>query len=116
MVLRTAQIEAAVAFYRAIGFSFTEEKHGTGPVHYSAPLGSSVLEIFPGEPASPPNRKASGATMVGFSVASVDEVISILKTLGTQIITAPTDSPWGRRAVVVDPDGRGIELTESNKG
>jgi hypothetical protein len=73
MVLRTSQMETTLAFYRALGFSFVQERHGSGPVHYSTQLGSSVLEIF------------------------------------------PSDSPWGRRAVVVDPDGRGIELSEPKK-
>ena len=108
-------MEASLTFYRAFGFSFVEEKHGSGPVHYSTQLGSIVLEIFPGEPASPLNRKASGATMLGFSVASVDEAVLAAKNLGAQVVTAPTASPWGRRAVVVDPDGRGIELSELKK-
>jgi lactoylglutathione lyase len=115
MVLRTAQIEAALKFYRALGFTFVEEKHGSGPVHYSTQLGASVLEIFPGEPTAPLNRKASGATMLGFSVASVDDAVSAVRDLGVLVVTSPTDSPWGRRAVVVDPDGRGIELIEAQK-
>jgi lactoylglutathione lyase len=105
-------MEASLAFYRAMGFSFTEEKHGSGPVHYSTQLGSSVLEIFPGEQASPLNRKASGATMLGFSVASVDDAVSAVKALGAQVVSTPTDSSWRRRAVVIDPDGRGIELNQ----
>jgi lactoylglutathione lyase len=115
IVLRTSQMEASLTFYRALGFSFVEEKHGSGPLHYSTQLNSIVLEMFPGEPASPLNRKAGGATMLGFSVASVDEAVSAVKTLGAQVVTAPSDSPWGRRAVVVDPDGRGIELSEPKK-
>ena len=115
MVLRTSQMEASLAFYRALGFVLVEEKHGTGPVHYSAQIGSSVMEIFPGEPAEPLSRKASGAAMLGFSVTSVDQAVEAVRNLGAQIVTAPTDSPWGRRAVVVDPNGRGIELSEPKK-
>ena len=112
IVLRTSQMEASLVFYRALGFAFVEEKHGSGPVHYSTQLGPSVLEIFPGEESPELNRKASGATMLGLSVASVDETVSALTILGAQVVTVPTDSPWGRRAVVVDPDGRGIELSQ----
>jgi lactoylglutathione lyase len=115
MVLRTAKMESALGFYQALGFEFVEEKHGSGPVHYSAQIGSIVMEIFPGEPAEPLNRKAAGATMLGFVVASVDEAVAAAQKLGAQVVTAPTDSPWGRRAVVVDPDGRSIELSISKK-
>jgi len=115
MVLRTSQMEASLAFYRALGFSFVEEQHGSGSVHYSTQLGASVLEIFPGEPAAPLNRKAGGATMLGFSVGSVDEAVSAIKDLGAQVVTAPSDSPWGRRAVIVDPDGRAIELSAAKQ-
>jgi predicted enzyme related to lactoylglutathione lyase len=115
MVLRTSKMEASLAFYRALGFSLVEEKHGSGPVHYSTQVGSTVMEIFPGEPAEPLGRKAGGATMLGFAVASVDEAVAAAQNLNAQIVTAPTDSPWGRRAVVVEPDCRGIELSEPKK-
>jgi lactoylglutathione lyase len=115
MVLRTAKMESALGFYRALGFEFVEEKHGSGPVHYSTQIGSTVMEIFPGETAEPLGRKAGGATMLGFTVASVDEAVTAAQRLNAQIVTAPTDSPWGRRAVVVDLDGRGIELSEPKK-
>lgn len=113
IVVRTSQMEASLAFYRALGFQFAEEKHGAGPTHYSTSLGSTMLEIYPGEPAASLNRKASGATMLGFAVSSVDDSVVAARSLGAQIVTAPADSPWGRRAVVIDPDGRAIELSQS---
>jgi lactoylglutathione lyase len=115
MVLRTSEIAASLAFYRALGFVLAEEKHGSGPTHYSTQIGSCVMEIYPGEPAELLNRKASGAVMLGFAVSSVDEAVEAVKSLGAQIVTAPTDSPWGRRAVVTDPNGRSIELNEPKK-
>ena len=36
LVLRSSCMEAALTFYRALGLSFVEEKHGSGPVHYSS--------------------------------------------------------------------------------
>jgi predicted enzyme related to lactoylglutathione lyase len=115
IVLRTSQLESTLAFYKALGFAFVEEKHGSGPVHYSTQTATSTLEIYPGEPSGPLNRKAGGATMLGFSLPSIDPTIAALKNLGSQIITAPSESTWGRRAVVADPDGRAIELSEPKK-
>jgi hypothetical protein len=58
LVLRSSRLEAMRTFYEALGLTFVEEKHGAGPVHYSAQLGSTVLEIYPGE-TSPPITEAS---------------------------------------------------------
>jgi len=113
VVLRSFQMDASLAFYQSLGLEFVEEKHGTGPVHYSAQVGSTVLEIYPGEAAEPLNRKSSGATMLGFGVESLDSVVAAVQRLGIQIVTPPSDSKWGRRAVVLDPDGRAIEVNES---
>src|SRR5205814_7483508 len=96
IVLRTAKAQEMLAFYGALGFVFNEEQHGSGPIHHSAQVGSTVLEIYPGEAGEPVNRKASGATMLGFSVKAVDAALSALTNLSAQIITAPSDSAWGR--------------------
>ena len=115
IVLRTSQMEAMLAFYKTLGFAFAEEKHGSGPVHYSTQTGSSVFEIYPGEAGAPIDRKASGATMLGFSVASLNDVLASLERSRSPFISGAKDSPWGRRAVVTDPDGRAIELSEPKK-
>jgi lactoylglutathione lyase len=115
IVLRTSQMEAALAFYKALGLVFTEESHGTGPIHYSTQTGPSVLEIYPGEPSEPINRKAGGATMLGFSVQSLDDILPVLEKLPSKFISGPKDSAWGRRAVIADPDGRAVELSEPKR-
>lgn len=109
IVLRTADLDAALAFYRAIGIEFLEEQHGNGPVHYAAELDGMVLEIYPGEPGSAPDRKQGGATMLGFRVNSVD---AVLAALNQQPLSPPKDTAWGRRALVLDPDGRAVEITQ----
>ena len=108
-------MEATLAFYRCLGLSFVEEQHGSGPVHYSSQVSSTVLEIYPGDDAAQVNRKHSGATMIGFTIERVDSVIAAVQQLQAPVLTAPTDSPWGRRAVILDPDGRAIEVNESKK-
>lgn len=113
IVLRTSSIEATLSFYRALGLDFAEEQHGTGPVHYSTVLGETVLEVYPAEAGQAPDRKAGGATMIGIKVESVDGAIAAAEGLGYKPISAPKDSAWGRRATILDPDGRLIELTEA---
>jgi lactoylglutathione lyase len=109
MVLRTANVDSVLEFYRAVGLEFVQEQHGTGPIHYACEMPRLVIEIFPAEAGSAPERKSGGATMLGFTVASVDDVLA---RLAITPISAPKDSAWGRRAVVLDPDGRAIELNQ----
>jgi lactoylglutathione lyase len=115
IVLRTSKTQEMLAFYGALGFVFGEEKHGSGPIHHSTQIGSTVLEIYPGESAAPINRKGSGATMLGFAVQSLDDVVPALEKLSSEFISGPKDSAWGRRVVVVDPDGRTVELSEPKR-
>jgi uncharacterized glyoxalase superfamily protein PhnB len=112
IVLRSSNLEAAVRFYETVGFSFVQEQHGSGAIHYSCELNGTVIEIYPGEPGEAPNRKQAGATMLGFRVDSLDTVLEILQNIGANVLTNPQTSQWGKRMVVEDPDGRAVELSE----
>ncbi len=112
IVLRTSNVEAMLAFYRALGLDFVQEQHGTGAIHYSTQLGDVTMEIFPAEAGQALDRKAGGATMIGIKVESVDAVAEMLQEMGIKMLSAPKDSAWGRRATVLDPDGRLIEVTQ----
>jgi lactoylglutathione lyase len=115
MVLRTDNIESALAFYHAIGLHFQQEQHGAGPIHFSCQIGTTVMEIFPAEVGKAPDRKSGGATMLGFTVSSLDETLQALANLGIIPLSPPKQSAWGRRAVVLDPDGRAIEISEASQ-
>ncbi len=114
LVLRTSHIEEMLGVYRALGLAFAQEQHSNGPLHHSCDLGGTVLEIYPGNEGQTVDRKASGATMLGFRVPSVHATLSTLQSLGVSVLTPPKNSPWGRRAVIADPDGRAIEISQSN--
>jgi lactoylglutathione lyase len=114
LVLRTANVETMLAFYKALGLTFEQEQHGTGPIHYSTQPGDVTMEIYPAEAGQAPDRKAGGATMIGIKVESIDAVAEQLQNLGIKMLSAPKDSTWDRRATVLDPDGRMIELTQAN--
>jgi lactoylglutathione lyase len=112
IVLRTADLDTALSFYGAFGLEFLQEQHGAGPIHYSCTQGALVIELYPGKPGIAPDRKYAGATMIGFQVSDLNSVIERLTQQERTIITPPQDSAWGRRALVQDPDGRSVELTQ----
>jgi len=103
----STDIEAAHRFYSALGLALNREKHGTGPEHYTVETGDTVFEIYPSSsPCSP------DAVRIGFRVVSVDEALSKLRQMGIEIVSGPQESAWGRRAVIKDPDGRRVEISE----
>jgi predicted enzyme related to lactoylglutathione lyase len=105
LVIRSPDINRAVRFYEAIGLSFTKHSHGNGPEHYASETAGFVFEIYPAR-----NSAATTDTRIGFRVADVDHVIVSLSEIGATIRAEPTDSEWGRRAVVCDFDGHVVEL------
>jgi catechol 2,3-dioxygenase-like lactoylglutathione lyase family enzyme len=106
VVLRSPNIDRAVAFYRQMGLPFSRHSHGSGPIHYASEVNGMVFEIYPMTPKSAPTT----GTRVGFLVDHVDEVVAKLSKIGAEILRTPEDCEWGRRAVVRDLDGHTIEL------
>lgn len=94
LVIKTNQLPEVAAFYTLLGFEFEYHQHGKGPFHYAS-KSLPVLEIYPlPEQVSQPDKTTH------------------LEGRGTPVITRPIMTAWGYHAVVQDPDGRKIELTE----
>ncbi|HSI64558.1 MAG TPA: VOC family protein [Candidatus Saccharimonadia bacterium] len=108
VVLRSADLARAAAFYTVLGLKFTLHRHGSGPEHYSAELPGGVFELYP---LSKDGASTSG-TRIGFRVPNVDAAIEALSGYPEAVLTPAKDSEWGRRAVVADPDGHRVELLE----
>ena len=108
LVIRSEDMERAAAWYRLIGLTFVKHSHGSGPEHFACELGGAVFEIYP----RLSDMNSTTATRLGFTVTSVDKTIAELKAAGAKVVSPPKESLWGRRAVVQDPDGHRVELTE----
>ncbi|MEO7995023.1 MAG: VOC family protein [bacterium] len=113
LILTTRQSDALLTFYEALGLSLEAEDHGEGPVHWSCEIGAAHFAIFEGTEGQAPKRHEGGGTMIGFRVDSLDAALARLEPLEIRMIYPPHDAPWGRRAVVLDPDGRAVELNET---
>ncbi len=105
LVLRTPRIEDLRTFYSALGARFESERHGDGPDHYAATLGDDfVLELYPCVAGAMPDPDLR----LGVKVDNIGEA---LRSIGQSV--APRQTKWGLRALVRDPDGRTVELMES---
>ena len=71
-------------------------------------LGRDAIELVAGE------LLAEERVVWLVAVEGVDVLVSELGAANFQILSSPRDSEWGRRAVVVDPDGQRVELLENH--
>ena len=110
LVLRSKEIKKCLEFYKILGFSLEEEEHEEGPIHYACDYEGFHFAIYEGKEGKAPKRHECGSSQIGLYVEDVDEIYNKLINFGAESIWEPDDSPWGRTAMVLDPDGRPIEF------
>lgn len=112
LVLYCADIEQSRRFYVELGCPLEREQHDDGPVHYACDVGGVHIALYSGSASRALGRTEGGAAQLGFAVTRLDELVRRLVKLGVNVVRPAESVPWGRRAVVEDPDGRPIELNE----
>jgi predicted enzyme related to lactoylglutathione lyase len=56
-------------------------------------------------------RKVTPGTLqLGFAVPNVDRFITDAKVMGARILQEPFDAPFGRIAILADPDGYAVQV------
>lgn len=101
LVIRCRDLEASKNFYQLLGMSFTKEKHGNGPEHYSCEQDDCIFELYPNK-GVPPND----SLRLGFKTQSVTAIMK-------QVSSTESYEYSGKKIyVVTDPDGRKIEVSE----
>jgi lactoylglutathione lyase len=108
VVIRAQDIDRLASFYAALGLHFTKHRHGKGPEHLSSTIGETVFEIYP---SNGPND-STVSTRLGFSVPSLTGALGLLRGLHVTVLVEPSQTEFGRRAVVKDFEGHKVELYE----
>ena len=108
VVIRSVNLERSVEFYQLLGLSFDKHQHGNGLVHFAGKAGQATFEIYP----QTAQAQSTTGTRLGFQVFDIDALVVRLEKKNVKVITKPSVSEWGRRAVVVDPDGHRVELIQ----
>ncbi|HYD93352.1 MAG TPA: VOC family protein [Candidatus Paceibacterota bacterium] len=105
VVIRTPDIEKTRQFYeRLLGVSFAREQHGGGPVHYAVELqGKIVFEIYPGIKTD---------NVLGFRTHFINGCINRASPFFSKPPRLTRAGDRITHAVLYDPDGRRVELTE----
>lgn len=107
LVIRTLEIARLADFYALLGFTFEYHKHGKSPYHYSAPVGNTTLEIYP---LAKGQTEADKELRVGFALDDFENTMATLKDRGVEFVSEPMQTDYGFMAIIIDPDGRRIEL------
>ena len=106
VTLVTADMDAAVAFYGALGFRIASGGPGTAFTTLHAGRGFLNLQL---DPAHAPVPAIWGRVI--FFVADVDMLYTRAVAGGYQPSTAPADAPWGERYFhISDPDGHELSF------
>ena len=111
LVLRTNDTKKLSAFYSLFGLTFDYHKHGNSPFHYSATIGKTVLEIYP---LTKSQIEADKNLRLGFEIENFDTTIQKLIELEVEFLLPPTQTEYGFMAIIVDTDGRKIELYKND--
>jgi uncharacterized glyoxalase superfamily protein PhnB len=117
--LAVADMAASLAFYRLLGMDFPDgaenaphaETTLAGGVRLMWDSHASIATFDPGfTPPGPDGARVSLAFQCA-GPAEVDAVYRRVVDAGHHGEREPWDAPWGQRyAVVLDPDGNGIDL------
>ncbi|HET9955561.1 MAG TPA: VOC family protein [Polyangiaceae bacterium] len=105
VVLRCADLARSREFFEALGLVLTLEQHGSGPQHYSAQLGETVLELYPASGPAVPTR-------IGIEVPDIQATIAAVAALGNYdyvVRFEPEREPSA--ALLRDPDGNKIHVS-----
>lgn len=106
LVIRTNDQKRLADFYSLLGLTFDYHKHGNSPMHYSAIIGSLVLEIYP---LTKSLADIDKNLRLGFAIDNFDETLELLKDNNIKF-TEPMLTDFGFVTIISDPDGRKIEL------
>jgi catechol 2,3-dioxygenase-like lactoylglutathione lyase family enzyme len=116
--LVASDMAASVAFYRRLGFDFPEGSEEQPHAEAGLPGGlrimldseETVRSIQPGWQPPAGGGRISLALLCD-SPAEVDSVYEAMVAAGHDGELKPWDAEWGQRyAVVLDPDGNGVDL------
>ena len=80
LVLRCADLPRTRALYEALGLTFRSEVHASGPEHFSAHAGHSVLELYPTSDSS------TRGLRLGLTVSGLAERVSAAAAVGATLL------------------------------
>ncbi len=110
ITLNSAQPDLLLRFYGVLGFKFSQKAVDKGSQTWLGQVGDMSLEVYSIKESL--SKKIPGVQM-SFEVDSLEEVVKEFRAVHAQIMMEPMSTKTGLMAIVMDPDGRSIELSEN---
>jgi lactoylglutathione lyase len=74
----------------------------------------TVLALHPA-PKKKKKLKTGSGTLIGFEVTHLDSMVKKLKEKRVKFFKKPKEEPFGKHAIIRDPDGHLISIAEINE-
>ena len=110
ITLNSAQPDLLLRFYTVLGFKFSQKAVDKGTQAWLGHLGDLSIEVFSIKESF--SQKTAGVQM-SFHVKALEDLIKQFRNLKIEIMIEPLEVQSGLMAIVIDPDGRSIELTQN---
>jgi lactoylglutathione lyase len=113
ITLNTALLDEMLQFYRLIGFNFVDTAVDKGGKVFRATMEGLEFTLLSIPLAE---KKQSPGMQFSFAIENLEEVAKQLaKIPQAMLMMEPTEMPDGKKAILMDPEGRAIELSEIKK-
>ncbi|MBX2989025.1 MAG: VOC family protein [Bdellovibrionaceae bacterium] len=113
LIINTAHPVEMLEFYGRLGLHFETKKISKGGQCHKAFIGPVELSLFEAHAGAP--FRAAPDVQLTFRIMELDKVVRDLSLIkGVECLMDPTLLPEGKKAILLDPDGRAIELIEMN--
>ena len=109
LVIATSQIKDILKFYESLGLTFKTKKITIGTEYYWT-LANGLEIAFIEKPNVIMDTQPQ--YMLSFRVKNIDQTYHQFVSKSFIGIMDPTDFEEGRKAIIVDPDGRSVEIIE----
>ena len=110
ITINTTQPDLLLRFYGFLGFQFAQKSVDKGSQAWLGRLGDLALEIFSIKESY--SSRAPGVQL-SFQVASIADILKQLSQIKAEVMLEPMETKTGLMAIVMDPDGRSIELHQT---
>ena len=110
ITINTAHLDEMLQFYRIIGVDFATTNVDKGGKVFRAKLGETEFSLF----SIPTAEKArTPGLQLSFAVEKLEEMAKLLAQVPkAMLMMEPTEMPDGKKAILLDPEGRAVELSE----
>jgi lactoylglutathione lyase len=117
VILLVSDMERSVKFYKdLLGLPIKTKTQSQDWVEFFNR--ETTLSLHPikkgkgGSSTESKETKLGTGTLVGFMVSDIDSTVQILKENNVRFFKEPRDEPFGKHAIVQDPDGHLISIAQ----